>query len=84
MIFVLDTEIPYENQKCGRNSIVLYSKCQVYTDKSREFIKARQDLHWIHDTNTPHRSESNEIAERVVKEKKTAIATFQHDFPEEW
>ena len=42
----------------------------VYTDSSKEFIKAFQEPQWTHDTNTPHRSESNDIAARVVRRVK--------------
>ena len=35
----------------------------IYTDNSLEFGKACEDLSWNHCTSTPHRSETNEIAE---------------------
>ena len=34
----------------------------VYTDGSREFRRAMQDLKWSHDTSTPHHSESNAVS----------------------
>ena len=37
-----------------------------YTDNSLEFGKACEDLSWNHCTSTPHRSETNGIAERAV------------------
>ena len=37
------------------------------TDNSLEFGKACEDLSWNHCTWTPHRSETNEIAERAVR-----------------
>ena len=38
----------------------------IYTDNSFEFGKACEDLSWNHCTSTPHRSETNGIAERAV------------------
>ena len=42
----------------------------IYTDNSLEFGKACQDLSWNHCTSTPHRSETNGIAETVVRRVK--------------
>ena len=42
----------------------------IYTDNSLEFGKACEDLSWNHCTSTPHRSETNEIAERAVRRVK--------------
>ena len=39
----------------------------IYTDNSLEFSKACEDLSWNHCTSTPHRSETNGIAERAVR-----------------
>ena len=38
----------------------------IYTDNSLEFGKACEDLSWNHCTSTPHRSETNGIAERAL------------------
>ena len=38
-----------------------------YTDNSLEFGKSFEDLSWNHRTSTPHRSETNGIAERAVR-----------------
>ena len=49
----------------------------MYTDNSLEFGKACEDLSWNHCTSTPHRSETNGIAERAVrrvKEGTSAVA----------
>ena len=48
----------------------------IYTDNSLEFGKACEDLSWNHCTSTPHRSETNGIAEtavRTVKEGTSAV-----------
>ena len=37
----------------------------IYTDNSLEFGKSCEDLSWNHCTSTPHRSETNGIAERA-------------------
>ena len=42
----------------------------IYTDNSLEFGKACEDLSWNHCTSTPHRSETNGIAERTVRRVK--------------
>ena len=42
----------------------------IYTDNSLEFGKACEDLSWNHCTSTPHRSETNGIAERAVRQSK--------------
>ena len=39
----------------------------IYTDNSSEFGKACEELTWNHCTTTPHRSETNGIAERAVR-----------------
>ena len=42
----------------------------IYTDISLEFGKACEDLSWDHCTSTPHRLETNGIAERAVRRVK--------------
>ena len=42
----------------------------IYTDNSSEFGKVCEDLSWNHCTSTPHRSETNGIAERAVRRVK--------------
>ena len=42
----------------------------IYTDNSLEFGKSCEDLPWNRCTSTPHRSESNGIAERAVRRVK--------------
>ena len=39
----------------------------IYTDNSLELGKSCEDLSWNHCTSTPHRSETNGIAERAVR-----------------
>ena len=46
----------------------------IYTDNSLEFGKACEDLSWNHCTSTPHRSETNGIAERAVRREKAGTS----------
>ncbi len=58
----------------------------IYTDNSKEFIKAFEDLGFSHDTSTPHRPETNGIAERAVRRVKegTSCALSQSGFHDDW
>ena len=58
----------------------------IYTDNSLEFGKACEDLSWNHCTSTPHRSETNEIAERAVRRVKegTSAVLLQSGLHESW
>ena len=58
----------------------------IYTDNSLEFGKACEDLSWNHCTSTPHRSETNGIAERAVRRVKegTSAVLWQSGLDEKW
>ena len=58
----------------------------IYTDNSFEFGKACEDLSWNHCTSTPHRSETNGIAERAVRRVKegTSAVLLQSGLNESW
>ena len=58
----------------------------IYTDNSLEFGKACEDLSWNHCTSTPHRSETNGIAEREVRRVKegTSAVLLQSGLDEKW
>ena len=58
----------------------------IYTDNSLEFGKACEDLSWNHCTSTPHRSETNGIAERAVPRVKegTSAVLLQSGLDENW
>ena len=58
----------------------------IYTDNSLEFGKACEDLSWNHCTSTPHRSETNGIAERAVRRVKegTSAVLLQSGLNEKW
>ena len=58
----------------------------IYTDNSLEFGKACEDLSWNHCTATPHRSETNGIAERAVRRVKegTSAVLLQSGLNESW
>ena len=58
----------------------------IYTDNSLEFGKACADLSWNHCTSTPHRSETNGIAQRAVRRVKegTSAVLLQSGLNESW
>ena len=58
----------------------------IYTDNSLEFGKACEDLSWNHCTSTPHRSETNGIAERALRRVKegTSAVLLQKSLDENW
>ena len=58
----------------------------IYNDNSLEFGKACEDLSWNHCTSTPHRSETNGIAERAVRRVKqgTSAVLLQPGLNESW
>ena len=58
----------------------------IYTDNSLEFGKGCEDLSWNHCTSTPHRSETNGIAERAVRRVKegTSAVLLQSGLNESW
>ena len=58
----------------------------IYTDNSLEFGKACEDLSWNHCTSTPHRSETNGIAERAVRRVKegTSAVLWQSSLDKKW
>ena len=58
----------------------------IYTDNSLEFGKACEYLSWNHCTSTPHRSETNGIAERAVRRVKegTSAVLLQSGLDEKW
>ena len=58
----------------------------IYTDNSLEFGKACEDLSWNHGTSTPHRSETDGIAERAVRRVKegTSAVLLQSGLNESW
>ena len=58
----------------------------IYTDNSLEFGQSCEDLSWHHCTSTPHRSETNGIAERAVRRVKegTSAVLLQSGLNESW
>ena len=58
----------------------------IYTDNSLAFGKVCEDLSWNHCTSTSHRSETNGIAERVVRRVKesTSAVLLQSGLNENW
>ena len=58
----------------------------IYTDNSLEFGNSCEDHSWNHCTSTPHRSETNGIAERAVRRVKegTSAVLLQSGLDEKW
>ena len=58
----------------------------IVSDNSLEFGKSCEDLSWKHFTSTPHRSETNGIAERAVRRVKegTSAVLLQSGLNESW
>ena len=58
----------------------------IYIDNSLEFGKACEDLSWNHCTSTPHRSETNGIAERPSRREKegTSAVLLSSGLNESW
>ena len=76
-----------ETQRSLQNFLEPNRKPKVtYTDNSLEFGKACEDLSWNHCTSTPHRSETNGIAERAVRRVKegTSAVLLQSGLDKNW
>ena len=58
----------------------------IYSDNSLDFGKSCEELSWNHCTSTPHRSETNGIAERAVRRVKegTSAVLLQSGLNESW
>ena len=61
-------------------------KVIICSNNSLEFCKACEDLSWNHCTSSPHRSETNDIAERAVPRVKegTSVVLLQSGINESW
>ena len=76
-----------DTEKCLRKFLEPSEKPKVIcTDNSLEFGKSCEDLSWNHRTSTPHRSETNGIAERAVRRIKqgTSAVLLQCGLDEKW
>ena len=75
--YTCKTKTSQETQRSLRKFLEPTRKPKViYTDNSLEFGKSCEDFSWNHSTSTPHRSETNGIAERAVrriKEETSAV-----------
>ena len=81
------TETSQETQKSLQKFLEPTRKVKViYTDNSLELGKACESLTWNHCTSTPHRSETNGIAERAISRGKegTSAVLSQSGLDEKW
>ena len=81
------TKISQETQKSLQKFLEPTRKPKViHTDDSLEFGKVCEELSWNHCTSTPHRSETNGIAERVVRKVKegTSAVLLPSGLDEKW
>ena len=81
------TKTSQETQRSSQKFLEPTRKPKViYTDNSLEFGKSCEDLSWNHCTSTPHRSETNGIAERAVRRIKegTCAVLLHSGLDEKW
>ena len=82
-----NTKTSQETQKSLQKFLEPTRKPRVnYIDSSLEFGKYCEDLTWNHCTTTPHRSETNGIAERAARTAKegTSAVLLQSGLDNEW
>ena len=80
----LDSELSEKNERNIGDNVVFTKISSSVTDNWK--VKACQDWQWNHYTSTPHRSETNGVAERAVPRVNdgTAIAPVQSGLSEEF
>ena len=81
------TKTSQETEKSSRKFLEPSHKPKViYTDNSLEFGKSCEDLSWNHRTSTPHRSDTNGIAERAIRRVKegTSPVLLKSGLDEKW
>ena len=81
------TKTSQETQKSLQKFLEPMRKPKViYIDNSLEFGNSCEELTWNHCTSTPHRSETNGIAERAVRRVKegTSAVLLQSGLDEKW
>ena len=82
-----ETKISQETQKSLQKFLEPTRKPKVICpDNSLEFGKSCEEVSWNHCTSTPHRSETNGIAERAVRRVKegTSAVLLQSGLNESW
>ena len=63
-----------------------HAPMHVYVDNAPELLKAMEEFRWNHDSSTPHRPETNGVAERAVRRVKegTSATLMQSGLTEDW
>ena len=85
--YLCKTKTSQETQKSLMKFLESTRKPKViHTDNSLEFGKSCEEISWNHCTSTPHRSETNGIAERAVRRVKegTSAVLLQFGLGNEW
>ena len=74
------------SQETEKNLMRLETKSHLYRPFLRKFGKSCEELSWNHCTSTPHRSETNVIAEKAVHRVKegTSVVLLQSGLGDEW
>ena len=88
-LITADHKVLSENRESRNNhryAMVVQDLKVIFTDNSLEFGKACEDLSWNHCTSTPHRSETDGIAERAVRRVKegTSAVLLQSRLNDSW
>ena len=87
LVVSVQTKTSQETQRSLQKFLEPERKPKVIcTDNSLGFGKACEDLSWNHCTSTPHRSETNGIAERAVRRVKegTSAVLLQSGLNQSW
>ena len=85
--YAAPTKSSYDNKKAFQRFLGPQTKPKhVYTDNSEEFKLSMTELEFSHDTSTPHRPQTNGIAERAVRRVKegTSCALHQSGLTDKW
>ena len=85
--FPCKTKTSQETEKSLRKFLEPSEKPKViYIDNSLEFGKSCEEFSWNHRTSTPHRSETNGVAERAVRRVRegTSAVLLQSGLDEKW
>ena len=86
VVSVQNKKLRRKHKGASKSSLSRIGSLKSFTDNPLEFGKACEDLSWNHCMSTPHRSETNGIAETVVRRVKegTSAVLLQSGLNESW